>query len=565
VWWGEVCHGGLRGRRARAATATLAWADLQAKFLWDDQELYELVRPVVVFHQPIKGRAQETGVSAKTISRRVEQFIQVGLPGFLPNTVRREDDQRLLPAPIREHILSLKAEHPSLTPTEIAGICAIKFDRNVSHSTVQRVLASYPVPPVVGRRYPRYHEIPEGEERREAMLRLHLEGWPVIRIAEYLSVSRKTVTAFLRHRWVEEGVTGLADKSRARRPGARKATLAVTKTVKALQEASAIGAHRMAAALKQRGYDLSPRTCGRIMAINRELYRLPTPPSLPRVKKPMPFAASHAHEGWSVDIRYIERHQVPGVDGPIYIITILDNYSRSIVASAPSVRQDEDAYLLVLFTAIHLYGAPEALVSDGGGVFRANHAMEIYEQLDIRKERITPRRPWQNHVETHFAIMKRMADYSLAQALSWEAFCAAHARFVADYTCQEHFAHQDREDGLRSPHAVLRWLRGRHVDLPSLEHLFFTRHTARHLGRTGYVRYQNWRLYGEEGLAGAQACVWLMKETLTIAFQDTPLAQYGATTRADGRTLKEVREAQPVPPHHLSPQLPLWDPEVVEW
>jgi len=47
------------------------------------------------------------------------------------------------------------------------------------------------------------------------------------------------------------GWRGLADKSRTRRPGARKATLAVTKAVKELQESSAIGAHRMAAALDE--------------------------------------------------------------------------------------------------------------------------------------------------------------------------------------------------------------------------------------------------------------------------------------------------------------------------
>jgi hypothetical protein len=168
-------------------------------------------------------------------------------------------------------------------------------------------------------------------------------------------------------------------------------------------------------------------------------------------------------------------------------------------------------------------------------------------------------------VETHFAIMKRMADYSLEQAPSWEAFCAAHARFVADYNCQEHFARQDRADGLRSPREVLRWLRGRPVDLAGLHHLFFTRHASRRLGRTGYVRFQNWRLYGEEGLASEEAGIWLMKETLTIAFQDDPVAQYGVTYRADGRTLKDVGEEQPVPTRFRSPQLPLWERDAVEW
>ncbi|MBA4117196.1 MAG: hypothetical protein H0X71_12390, partial [Rubrobacter sp.] len=34
----------------------------------------------------------------------------------------------------------------------------------------------------------------------------------------------------------------------------------------------------------------------------------------------------------------------------------------------------------------------------------------------------------------------------------------AHRRWVEDYNAQDHFAHQDREDGRRSPREVLGWL-----------------------------------------------------------------------------------------------------------
>jgi len=49
-------------------------------------------------------------------------------------------------------------------------------------------------------------------------------------------------------------------------------------------------------------------------------------------------------------------------------------------------------------TALRNYGAPEAIVTDGGGIFYSNRAMAIYEALDIRKERIDPGQPWQNYV-----------------------------------------------------------------------------------------------------------------------------------------------------------------------
>jgi hypothetical protein len=63
-----------------------------------------------------------------------------------------------------------------------------------------------------------------------------------------------------------------------------------------------------------------------------------------------------------------------------------------------SPTQDLGAFLLVLFSAIHLHGCPAALVSDGGTVFRAKQALRIYGELAIRKERIEPHRPWQNYV-----------------------------------------------------------------------------------------------------------------------------------------------------------------------
>jgi transposase len=219
----------LRGRR-KSGTATPAWTELQARFTWPEQERYEEIRPVVLFERPITERAQEVGVSPRTLSRTLQQFVQFGLPGLVPATARREDDGRLLPPAIREQVLLLKAEHPPLSASELASICTIQFNRTIDYRTIQGVLARYPLPAVTGRRYPRYHECPDHEARREAMLRLHVEGWSVKAISSYLQVARRTVHAFLR-RWAEEGIAGLPDKSRARKQ-LRKVTLPVAAAVK---------------------------------------------------------------------------------------------------------------------------------------------------------------------------------------------------------------------------------------------------------------------------------------------------------------------------------------------
>ena len=525
-WWDEG-QGGMSNHRTKHAPSA-AWQALQAQLLYPEQEAYEEIRPVITFGQEIKERAAEIGISPKTLSHKVDLFIQHGIPGLVPGGLRRADDRRQLPTELREYLLQLKAEYPAFTSREIVDILDVKFDRTVSHHTVEQTITRGTLPKIVGRRYPRYAKMRDAEERREAMLRLHLEGWSTKAIIGYLGAPRRTVQAFLT-RWVADGVQSLQGKQAGRPPGIRKVTLPVMATIKEQQETSAVGEFRMSAYLKQHhGIDLSPRTCGRVMAANRDLYGLVKETPAPLPKKPMPFAANVPHQYWSVDICYIEHHHLPDQAGPFYIITVLDNYSRKIVASAPSRTQDLWAFLMVLCTAISIYGAPAALVSDGGAVFRAHAATQIYETLHIEKLQIERRKPWQDYCETHFRVMKLMERYRLEEATSWQEVCAVHARFVVDYNHQEHFAHLDREDGKHTPSDVMGWVQGHLVTTPTLQELFNLVYATRTLDRSGYIRYQTWRIYGEEGLAGRRANVWVMKEThtLTIAYQQEPLAEY---------------------------------------
>ncbi len=122
---------------------------------------------------------------------------------------------------------------------------------------------------------------------------------------------------------------------------------------------------------------VSAHEARRIMAKNRAIYGWDKPKAPPKPKKEMPFKATRRHEYWSIDVRYIEHHQLPNIRGPVYVISILENFSRMLLASAISERQDTAAYLRVLARALRNYGAPEAIVTDGGGIFYSNRAMAI--------------------------------------------------------------------------------------------------------------------------------------------------------------------------------------------
>ncbi len=345
-----------------------------------------------------KERAEETGMSKSAIYSKANLFDASGMASLLPPVAPPDvpkQDKRTLPPPLRQAIVDAHAEYSELGLHEIASICYVQFGRKPSPHTIKYILATGPKPSRTTRRFKRFAEIDDPVERRRTILKLHSEGWTVKNIAGYLGTSRKTVHLTLK-RWAEEQFAGLEEKSHAR-TGLRKVDFNAVQEVKKLSENPDIGAYRVSAALEQMGIKLSRATCGRLLALNRDLYHLKMPRHKERSKATMPFKAVRRHQFWSVDIRYIDMHHLGG--GMIYCISILENFSRAILSSAISRRQDVEAYIAVLYPATRKYGVPEALVSDSGSVFLSHDAMKIYDALGIRKEQIKKGKPWQNYIE----------------------------------------------------------------------------------------------------------------------------------------------------------------------
>lgn len=175
---------------------------------------------------------------------------------------------------------------------------------NLPKHTVKRVIEENPTPLLSPRRYPKYHQMPRGKERRKAIVTLHAEGWTAKSIAGYLETSLPTVYGTLK-RWAAEGEAGLEDRPRGRPAGVRKVDLRTYETVNQIQKNPGLGSYRMQAALEQMGSRISRATCGRLMTINRRVYGLKKPDGTEVAPKNMPFRASRRHQYWSTDIRYV--------------------------------------------------------------------------------------------------------------------------------------------------------------------------------------------------------------------------------------------------------------------
>ena len=523
-------------RRKRRVEPTDDWEQLALLCGWPEQLAYEEIRPLTLFGSSVAERAAETGIAERTLYRRVGRFEEKGMESLFAAEPARF---RRLPPAMRRLIVDRKAEYPAFSLGELARICYVAFGRRPSKHTVKRVLEEGPTPLMPVRRYPPYHEMPVGEERRRAIVELHADGWTAKAVAGYLKTSETTVYRALR-RWAEEGVDGLEDKPRGRPRGSGKVTFPVMNAVRLMQENPGLGAFRVHAALKQMGIHLSRATCGRIMAANQRVYGLEKPRGgAGGVPKQMPFASGRRHEYWSADIRYVDTPRLcPG--GQVYVICVLDNHSRAILASGLFRTQDLASFLSVLYRAVERYGSPGALVTDSGSVFRATRAKAVYEVLGVEHEQIERGRPWQNYAETTFAIQERMADHHFGLAESWPELAGAHERWVHDYNHQDHWAHLGREDGRRSPMEVLGWLSEVRYRPEDLERAFFSSRFTRVLDGLGYARFRHWRLYGEEGLPKKEATLWLESERLTLEYCGQPLSRYDVQLAEGTEELRTV-------------------------
>jgi putative transposase len=279
----------------------------------------------------------------------------------------------------------------------------------------------------------------------------------------------------------------------------------------------------------------------------------------------MPFKASFRHQYWSVDVRYIEEHCIPEIKGPVYLITILENYSRAVLASKVSPTQNQWDYLEVLFAALRTAGVPKAIVSDGGGIFYCNQALEVYKALGIQKERIHPKQAWENYVETMFNVVRRMADAKFADATSWREMQETHRTWVCDYNVQRHWAHRERQDGCMSPAQVLGWHKGTMYPETVLNRILFATRYTRTLDKHGYLCFHRWKLYAERGLAKEPVTIWVYDGTLKVEYQATLLSQYTVQLQEDRRHIKQVSRPSLVDTPFRSAQWTLFDLGPDDW
>jgi hypothetical protein len=98
-------------------------------------------------------------------------------------------------------------------------------------------------------------------------------------------------------------------------------------------------------------------------------------------------------------------------------------------------------------------------------------------------------------------------------------------RSLETFNTTHHWAHQEREDGRRTPVEVLVWVKGRSVDPDWLRRLFGEVQFLRTVNRYGFVSVQRFYIYAEDGLSRQRVSIWVYEGQLRIEYHETLLAQ----------------------------------------
>jgi transposase InsO family protein len=399
-----------------------------------------------------------------------------------------------------------------------------------------------------------YHCQADRAHARRQVMQLSAQGWRKRSISACLQVSRPTVALWIR-RFEAEYWPGLEDKSHAPTCPARKVWLPLMIAVYHLQKRHPDAGRFRLWSLLDRD-DISVRTVGRIMALNKQVYEDIPHVAHQRLKKPPqphPYQAPHPPQDWFIDGRQMDC-ALDGVQG--WSTILLDGYSRTMLAGAVAPVEASWVTLMVLYTAGLRYGAPQHLISDSGGAFTSNDVTAVLKRWQIAPKPLlsTQGESYKNLMETHCNIQRRLYDYLCSLTTPPVEFEPAHQAFMTTYntTAHEGLLH----DGFRPPVPLqgLGEAKGRLYTPEELARRFSRALFPRTINQYGCGTLHSYHFYVEAGLPQTRVLFWVYGEHLRAVLDHVVLAEYRC--RYDWRAphVTDIRDGVFYPTRFAAPQ-----------
>jgi hypothetical protein len=214
------------------------------------------------------------------------------------------------------------------------------------------------------------------------------------------------------------------------------------------------------------------------------------------------------------------------------------------------------AALMVLYTSCVRYGVPDTLVSDSGGAHTANEFEAICARLRIHHDAIesTKGESYQNLVETHFNIQRRLYNYQFSLVHTPLELEQQHQAFIQTYNTTAHQGLLKDQRRPPIPVEVLGAATGRIYPQDELAHCFSHALFPRTTNRYGCITLHSYHFYVEEGLPKTQVLLWVSGEQLRAVFENVVLAAYRCRYDWRDRKVKDIREGLFYHTRFASPQ-----------
>lgn len=136
----------------------------------------------------------------------------------------------------------------------------------------------------------------------------------------------------------------------------------------------------------------------------------------------------YPNQVWATDITYIRLSH-----GFVYLVAIIDWYSRKILSWELSTTMDQAFCISTLERALRLYGAPEIFSPDQGSQFTARAFREVLEVKGIKISMDGKGRAFDNIVIERFWRTLKYADIYLREYESPIAAAEGISRYIEKY------------------------------------------------------------------------------------------------------------------------------------
>jgi transposase InsO family protein len=243
----------------------------------------------------------------------------------------------------------------------------------------------------------------------------------VVMVSRLFGISRKTFYKY-RHQ-AEQGSLASFDCT-PRVHGLAKPPPIIAAVLRAKAQYPSFGKQRLANVLYHQGVLISPNTVQRILREHA--------PSVPPVKYSRrhwnTFEALAPHVIWAMDICYLYTNKQDGFDR--YLITILDDHSRTVIASGLYERQTVAEVVEVLKAAVLTYGVPQQLVCDQGSQFTCSEFRRVCGVIQLAVDYAPPHYPqYKGKIERFF----RTARSEMPRAQAPQMATGLHAAWIEEY------------------------------------------------------------------------------------------------------------------------------------